>query len=233
MSSGRSAARNLLAAIVPSGLRDLREMRRLRRRHGFASMRPARMWEIAENSSFGRHCRVRGPIFVWDSTVGDYTYIEPGCRISASDIGRFCAIAPGTFVGLVEHPSRGHVSTHPIFYKHQPHIGYDLVAAGRHEELSRTTIGNDVWLGAGVVIRTGVTVGDGAIVGAGAVVTKDLPPYSISGGVPARIIRYRFDDDTITALSKLRWWDRDDGWLRRHAEAFSDVNALLRLAADD
>ena len=94
--------------------------------------------------------------------------------------------------------------------------------------LKNIVIGNDVWIGYEALILAGVTVGDGAIIAAHAVVTKDVPPYTIVGGVPAKPIRKRFDDDTIAALEKLRWWDWDEERIRENLSAIQngDINAL-------
>lgn len=223
-----------LRAIAPSGVRRLWRRSWIRRRHQLVDLGPDFEMSIAENVSFGRSCRLGGPAYLSGSTVGDYTYIEVGCRVSAASIGSFCSIAPYAMIGLAEHPSRQFVSTHPIFYRHQPQFGYDLVESDRHEELRRTIVGNDVWIGAHACIRAGVTVGDGAIIGAGAVVTSDIRPYAVVVGVPAREIRRRFDEATVDALCALEWWNRDVEWLRARADEFSDANLLLGgIASDD
>jgi acetyltransferase-like isoleucine patch superfamily enzyme len=201
---------------------------RLRQRFGLVAIGDDLDYSIA-GTTFGEKCRLGGPVYIFDSVVGDYTYVELGCRISCADIGKFCAIAPYSLVGLAAHPTDT-VSMHPAFYRHHPAVGYDLVPADRRQEFTRTRIGNDVWIGAGVAVKDGVTVGDGAVIGAGAVVASDVPPYAIYGGVPARLIRYRFDEQTIERLLRARWWDRDIEWLRAHADAFSSVAAFERIS---
>lgn len=91
------------------------------------------------------------------------------------------------------------------------------------------TIGNDVLIGLHSIIMDGVTIGHGAIIGAGSVVTKDIPPYAVAAGVPARVIRKRFTDEDIAFLLNLCWWNRDDDWIRQHATAFSDLHLLKQI----
>jgi carbonic anhydrase/acetyltransferase-like protein (isoleucine patch superfamily) len=116
------------------------------------------------------------------------------------------------------------VSTSPFFYTSDK-SNTDL----HYFEVNRlTTIGNDVWIGSRAILIDGVTIGDGAIVGAGAVVTKDVPPYAIVGGIPARIIKYRFEPEEISFLSKLRWWDKDPAWINNNRYLFDNVKKLMQ-----
>ena len=220
----------VLRYLAPSGLRRHLHRRRLSQQHG-VSLGPDFDFAIADNVTFGKDCRLGGPCYVAGSDIGAYTYIEIGSRISAATIGRFCSIAPYAIIGMAEHPTRQFVSTHPIFYRNIPRFGWDLVEEGAHEELSRTHIGSDVWIGAGASVKTGVTVGDGAVIGAGAVVVDDLPPYMIYGGVPARPVKQRFGDAEVRRLLELRWWDRDRDWIARHAGAMQDVEEFLAQTA--
>ncbi|HEX8325549.1 MAG TPA: CatB-related O-acetyltransferase [Tepidisphaeraceae bacterium] len=142
-------------------------------------------------------------------------------------IGKFCSVATGAVIGLGEHPSREYVSTHPIFYAARPWVGMDFLGRDHHDDSPLTVIGNDVWIGAHALIKAGITIGDGAIIGAGAVVTHDVPCYAVVVGVPARVLRSRFDDASVQYLLNLRWWDKSDEWLREHVELFRDLKELV------
>lgn len=143
------------------------------------------------------------------SSVGRYTYVGYDCHIDRTDIGAFCSFSDHIFTGGAEHPMEW-ASTSPMFI--------DITGSGvakrfskhPYEMIKRTRIGNDVWVGHGVVVKGGVTVSDGAVIGAGAVVTKDVPPYSIVAGIPAKVIGYRFDQETIALLLKSAWWNLTD-----------------------
>ena len=126
-------------------------------------------------------------------------------------IGRYCSIAADVWTSACEHTSAGLTTSLVPFGYHGWMTGslQDAIRTPLGGVMRRVSIGNDVWIGAGAFLKGGVTIGDGAIVAAHAVVTKDVPPYAIVGGVPAKIIRYRFDEATIRELLDLRWWDYD------------------------
>lgn len=217
-----------LGTLLPAGLRRLLMRRRLQGKHGLRALGPEFDYWIADNNTFESGCRLGGPAYIGGSSFGAYSYVEVGCRVSLANVGRFCSIGPFAVIGLAEHPG-DYVSTHPYFYRHLPHIGYDLVNADQHQDLTRTTLGHDVWVGHGAIVKGGVTIGHGAIIGAGAIVTHDVPPYAVVAGVPARVLRYRFEQPVIDALLASRWWDRELDWLRRHATEMRDVDRFLRL----
>ena len=225
------AARRITRGIslfVPAGFRETVRRVRLQRQHGVVVTGDSTTMQLV-SSRFGRHCRLAAPVYIGDSFVGNFSYIEPYCRISSTTIGKFCSIAPFCVIGPLSHPLE-HASTHPAFYLHAERYSYNFVdESSDASQPLRTTIGNDVWVGSGVFVRRGITIGDGAVLGAGAVVIKDVPAYSIVGGVPAKVIRMRFDEDTVKALLDLQWWNKDDTWLREHAPLFKDVPRLLAL----
>lgn len=222
-----SRAGRALRMFLPSSLRSQWERRSMIRRHGLHDLGPDLDYWIGANTHFEPHCRLGGPVYISGSSIGAYTYVEVGSRISLSSVGRFCSIAPYSIIGMAEHPTRDFVSTSPVFYRHAPANGWDFISDDRHVELVPTTIGSDVWIGAGVCVRSGLTVGHGAVVAAGAVVTRDVEPYAIVGGIPARTIRRRFDDDVIAALLAEPWWEQDLDAIRHDADVMHDVRRYL------
>ncbi len=130
-------------------------------------------------------------------------------------IGRFCSIACGArFLFTSGNHALSSLSNYsfPVFFDEWGLQGKDITQAWDNK--GDIVIGNDVWIGYEAVIMSGVHIGDGAVIGTRAVVTKDVPPYTIVGGVPARPIRRRFDEETVEKLLKLRWWERDEAWIR-------------------
>lgn len=173
-------------------------------------------------STISAYCRLYRHARVVGSHIGNYTYISEHSVVSWSDVGKFCSIGPRCLVGgLGRHPTKW-ISTHPLFYSTRRQVELSFVSSNLFDELPRTTIGNDVWLGARSIVLDGVNVGDGAIVAAGAVVSRDVEPYAIVGGVPAKLIRHRFPADARSALTTLRWWDEDGSTLEMVADRFTE-----------
>lgn len=187
---------------------------------------------FAPGASADCHCIFEGPNRVWHGSslshvrMGRHSYCGVDCRISHCNIARFCSIGPEVVIGLGTHPTN-HVSTFPGFYSTIKHTANFHVCPGLIEHRP-ITIGNDVWIGQRAMILDGITLGDGAIVGAGAVVSKDVAPYAIVGGVPARVIRSRFDDDIVRQLCDLKWWNWDDDLLQEMSHCFDNPRLLLR-----
>lgn len=176
--------------------------------------------------TFGQYNTLYENVCLHDSSLGDFTYIASGTQISRTTIGKFCSIGPDCKIGLGKHPSKDFVSTHPIFFSTFKQTQITFSDKDYFVEFEDISIGNDVWIGANVVVMGGVKIENGAIVAAGSVVTKDIPSYAIVGGVPAKIIRYRFEKNEIEKLLKLNWWDMDVDYLKRNFRKFHGIASL-------
>ncbi len=137
--------------------------------------------------------------------IGDYTSINRNTLIESGTIGKFCSIAANVSIGMAEHPMH-HLSTHVATFD-EPFFGLISAPKDAQQRKAEPLIGHDVWIARGATVLRGVTIGDGAVVAAGSVVTKDVPPYAIVAGNPARIVRYRFEQDVIDRIEAMRWWD--------------------------
>lgn len=148
------------------------------------------------------------------------------CELANCTIGSFCSIANNVIIGGAMHPIDW-VSTSPAFYEGRDSIKKKY--ALHHRQLDKkTTIGHDVWIGHGAIIKQGVNIGTGAVIGMGSVVTKDIEPYSIVAGNPARVIRMRFSNEVIEGLLESKWWEFDDNKLMEYAPYFKNPVEFLK-----
>jgi acetyltransferase-like isoleucine patch superfamily enzyme len=176
---------------------------------------------ISRKAKVNRFARVR------NSTIGNYSYIGPSSRIENVDIGKFCSISWNCCIGLESH-DLSQLSTSPIFTEKYNGTGSTwLREEPMQVQASRSLIGNDVWIGVNAVVLSGLKIGDGAVIGAGAVVTKDVPPYAIVGGVPAKVIGARFSEETIQKLLEKRWWDASEDEIKRNLSIFQKRDIKL------
>jgi acetyltransferase-like isoleucine patch superfamily enzyme len=169
--------------------------------------------------------------------MGYGSYIAERSKIFGK-IGRFTSIGSSVSSNDGRHPyTYPYATTHPAFFSLLNQNGSTFVKEQLFEEFVfvdsnkqyPVIIGNDCWIGKGVFIVGGVTVNDGAVVLAHAVVTKDVPPYAIVGGVPAKVLKYRYDEETIRFLLDFKWWNRDIEWLHQNADLMLDIDKLKEL----
>lgn len=177
---------------------------------------------------FGAYVELGDHCIVSESDIGDYSYLFGHNDLWCASIGKFNSIATGVRINPVQHPMRERAAAHHLTYRAAHYgLGEDDPSIIHWRRERRVTTGNDVWIGHNAVVMGGVTVGDGAVVAAGAVVTHDVAPYEIVGGVPARHMGWRYDEDTVAAMLRIRWWDWSHEELRKRLPDFNDVPAFV------
>ena len=175
---------------------------------------------IIDNCSVvSRKARVYRGTKILSSVIGDYSYVGNSSKIIYANVGKFCSIAGGSIIGMGTH-TLSNISTSSIFTEKKNGTRYVWCQEDAVFPYQRVIIGNDVWIGARAIVKGGVSIGNGAVVGAGAVVTKDVPPYAVVGGVPARIIKYRFPQEYIDELQLLEWWNLPEDMLKENISIF-------------
>lgn len=186
---------------------------------------PFAKWDA--RSSFTRKSGLRYGAKLFNVHMGDYSSVGIDSKISNAIIGRYTVIAREVYVGVGAHPTN-FLTAHSIFYKNSP-WGFhpEWVKRIDYNESPVCHIGNDVWIGTRAIIMDGVNVSDGAIVAAGSVVTKDVPPYAVVGGVPAKVIKYRFPQEMIDCLLDIQWWNLPDNEITKAIDIFHIKNPTL------
>lgn len=177
---------------------------------------------IDDFSSFGKYNVVFQNVMINNSVIGDHTFIQKDSIINHASIGRFCSIAMRVTIGLGQHPTDC-VSSHPAFYSSTQPLVKTFSKSDMFMPFKRTYIGHDVWIGQNAMIKDGVNIGTGAVIGAGAVVVKDVPEYAVVAGVPAAIIKYRFDEETRMQIIESRWWEKEESWLNEKHSFFNEA----------
>lgn len=183
--------------------------------------------------TFGEHARIARGVSMVEASLGRYSYLNAGSVAHLCRIGNFCSIGQGVKLGgLGRHPL--HVSTHPAFFQaSQGPSGFHVIPGFR--DFEPVVIGHDVWIGDRVMVLGGVTVGTGAILAAGAVVVRDVEPYTIVGGVPAKVIGRRLTEELVGPMLKSEWWGWHSSRLHQFAPliASADAEAFLQAVRVD
>jgi acetyltransferase-like isoleucine patch superfamily enzyme len=173
-----------------------------------------------ENKTFvGSDCSII------DTKLGSHSYINSNTKILSADIGKYTSIGSNVMIGVGQHPTNL-VTTHPAFYSNNK--AFETYSDKMYyEEFDKCIIGNDVWIGSNSTILNGVKIGDGAIIALGAVVTKDVQPYSIVGGIPAKVLKFRFNENIIDRLLQIRWWEFEEDFLRTKYKLLHNPNEFI------
>lgn len=160
-----------------------------------------------------------------------YSFCGYDCKIMNCTIGAFCSIADGVIIGGANHPYLWG-STSPTFYQGRDSVKKKFSNYCRPED-QMTLIGNDVWIGDRAIIKAGVVIADGAVVGMGSIVTKNIGPYEIWAGNPAKLIKKRFSDELISKYVESKWWEKDDDLIDRCSAAIKNPNEFVEHFLED
>lgn len=183
---------------------------------------------VVRKSLLGSYTDIGPNVSLNETEVGDYTYFAGEASAIYTKIGKFCSIASHVRINPGNHP-QWRVTQHHCTYRR---VRYGFVIKDDDDFFQwrrddAVTIGHDVWLGHGVIVMAGVNIGTGAVIGSGAVVTKDIPPYAVAVGVPAKVIKMRFENDVIEKLMSTAWWDWDREKLESCFQDLLDTNIFL------
>ncbi|WP_428024477.1 acetyltransferase [Arcobacter sp.] len=182
---------------------------------------------MIKNCTLGKYVEIGANNNLQDSIIDDYSYTSENCQIIYSTIKKFVNIASYVRLNPSQHPMSWASQHHMLYRKELFGFGLDDESFFDWRRESRVEIGNDVWIGHNVVIMGNVTIGNGAVIGSSSVVTKDIPPFAIAVGNPAKIIRYRFDKKTIEDLQNIAWWDWKHKKIKNSIEDFKSIELFI------
>lgn len=186
-----------------------------------------------KDSVLGKHSVLFRNTALLGSILGAYSYVQSDSVVCNAEVGPFCSIASNVSIGLGAHPTFM-ASTSPVFYDNEQPLPKFFTKDRLFTQIfPRTTIGADVWIGQGAMVKAGIKIGTGAVIGAGSVVVKDIPPYAIAVGNPCRPIRLRFSEDFCQRLLDSRWWEFDEARLEKLAPLFPDLGLFLAALEHD
>lgn len=177
-----------------------------------------------ENSALGRYTEVGERSEIIASSLGDYSYVSDNCHLMFTAVGKFCSIANNVRLNPSNHPTWRATQHHFTYRSSKYGFGEDDAAFFDWRKTHAVALGHDVWVGHGGVVLPGLSVGTGAVVAAGAVVTRDVAPYAIVAGVPARQVKERFPAFVRERLLHLAWWDWEHDRLAAALQDFRQLN---------
>jgi len=177
------------------------------------------------NSEIDKTSKIESGSNIVNTTMQRHSFAGYNCEISNCNIGSFTSIANNVVIGGAKHPMKW-VSMSPVFYEGRDSVKTKF-SEHKRDSIEFTQIGHDVWIGEKALIKQGVKIGNGAVIGMGSVVTKNIDPYTIVAGCPAKVLRKRFDDKIISDLMKSKWWAFNDDKLQQYAQYFADPKIFI------
>ncbi|MFD1735181.1 DapH/DapD/GlmU-related protein [Bacillus salitolerans] len=188
---------------------------------------------VVHSSELGVWTEIGPNTTIQESSFGDYSYTAGDAQIIYAEVGKFCSIASHVRINPGNHPMWRVTQHHATYRREQYDLGQDDTEFFEWRKEHKVTVGHDVWIGHGAIIMPGVTIGTGAVIGAGAVVTKDIPPYMIAVGIPAKPIRERFPRHMVEKLLNIQWWNWDRGMLEERFDTLNDLEKFIELYSEE
>ena len=179
------------------------------------------------NCTFGSNVVIFGNNKLLNCKIDSYSYIQTNGRIYNCEIGKFCSIAANVSISPGNHELK-YISTHPSFYQKNTPLPKVFSKSNTINENKIVMIGNDVWIGEKAIILDGLKIGNGAIIAAGSIVLKDVEPYAVVAGVPAKVVKYRFNDETIKILHESNWWNFPEDWFQENCYLLKNTEKFLQ-----